>query len=569
MRCNGKSFRFLNKNTNISYTGVINKWVKELNSLYGVNVHYYVYKYKKERHDYLYGEDLAAQFSSPIPMTIIAKVNNDSLSLSKFGLQTQAECEMFIPFDTFASAMGDPKAYPKVGDLVRLTEAGLDRPGGGGYPFWYGTSLCSAFSGCGHLTGGDADASICNGLFNSLQTMDNTILSSDCNVPTDWIRGPNIYEITSVIDDNLAQGLNPMLSHTVWNLKAIRFDNSYQPDAPVENGSDMINDSQYYGKLSGGTATPENEKRYPQHSDKENEKYWDYNRYSLDTIYGDYGAKPKSEIVPSITYSASADPYSDQYAVVYDSLPFVTFEEEPEEGTTTFFSVFADSGTIALSSHDEAEEVENAKSRYVLKDQGDCLRSEKIYAVYILDQTIALEYIGGMSSYDYTTETLFNNIYLKDASGNSFARLFVKDGTISLASVETGELLSRTLIYTPMNELTTTSGTLIETGISAIGDLAYFTTLVINDEVSITSAIGSPTTSPSERYLMRNSDIESGFNVFNFMVFGQTIGIQYLGGPEAISNVLCGTLELQSEKTGPIKNLSIIGVDLLLSNPVD
>jgi len=266
--------------------------------------------------------------------------------------------------------------------------------------------------------------------------MDNTILSSDCNVPADWTRGPNIYEITSVIDDNLAQGLNPMLSHTVWNLKAIRFDNSYQPDAPVENGSDMINDSQYYGKLPGGTATPENEKRYPQHSDKENEKYWDYNKYSLDSIYGDYGTKPKSEIVPSITYSASADPYSDQYSVVYDSLPFIAFEEEPEEGTTTFFSVFVDSGTIALSSHDEAEEVENAKIRYVLKDQGDCIRSEKIYAVYILDQTIALEYIGGMSSYDYTTETLFNNIYLKDASGNSFARLFVKDGTISLASVE-------------------------------------------------------------------------------------------------------------------------------------
>ena len=125
------------------------------------------------------------------------------------------------------------------------------------------------------------------------------------------------------------------------------------------------------------------------------------------------------------------------------------------------------------------------------------------------------------------------------------------------------------MIYTPMNELTTTSGTLIQTGISAIGDIAYFTTLVIDDEISITSAIGSPTTSPIERHLMRNSDIESGFKVFNFMVFGSTVGIQYLGGPEAISNVLRGTLELQSEKTGTIKNLSISGVDLLLTDPVD
>ena len=90
-------------------------------------------------------------------MVVYAKVNSDSLMLSKFGLQNTAELEVYIPFDTFGAAMGDQHAYPKSGDLIRLTEAGLDRPGGGGYPFAYGicpsgiggTGNCPAVSGPG------------------------------------------------------------------------------------------------------------------------------------------------------------------------------------------------------------------------------------------------------------------------------------------------------------------------------------------------------------------------------------------------------------------------------------
>lgn len=440
MRCNGGStLRFSNRNYNKTYSSIINKWTKELVSLYGTRIDYYVYNYKLGRQDGIYGEDPAAHFSDPIPMVVYAKVNSDSLMLSKFGLQNTAELEVYIPFDTFGAAMGDQHAYPKSGDLIRLTEAGLDRPGGGGYPFAYGicpsgiggAGNCPAVSGteCDTITGDALDLLSCCRNANSMSEDNETCEDDGINPMSGWMRGPKIYEITSVEDDNIAQGLNPMMTHTMWNIKAIRFDNSYQPDAPVEHGSNMVNDSPYYGKLPGGTQTPENEKLYPQTADKENKQYWDYNKYKLDTVYGGYGAIPKDDLPVAVTYDPSMDPWSEKYSQVFDNITFYDLNAM-QIGQMVNYSMFIDNGTMFLQ-HVE-QPVGEVRGVIHMKDISPCISEykTKVYAVYVYDANISVEYVGGYGNVEYGTP-VYTSLYLKDQTTEAKVKVYIKDGALS------------------------------------------------------------------------------------------------------------------------------------------
>lgn len=303
MRCDGNSIRFLNKNSNAAYRAQVQKWINELIALYGTTINYYRYNYNTTRHDYLYGEDPAAHYSPPIQMIAIVQLNQDSLTLSKFGIQTNAELQCYIPYSTFSDAMQDPKAYPMAQDLIELTEVGVDRPGGGGYPHFYsGTSACLS---------GDPDSLNAIACDPENRTLENGIVHTECNPVSGWIRGPQIYEVTEYRDENIAGGLNPMLSHNVWAIMGTKFDNSYQPDAPQEIGSHMVNDSNKYGKMPGGTETPEVEKQYPQTADDESKKYWNWEHNQYDSVYGGYGQTDR--VSADTTYAPSADPTSIKY----------------------------------------------------------------------------------------------------------------------------------------------------------------------------------------------------------------------------------------------------------------
>ena len=322
-RCTADKLRFLNRNTNKTYNAQINKWAEEIVAMYGTRVSYYVYQHDKSRGDYLTGDDLAAPFSDPIDMTMYCKVNSDSLTLTKYGLQTQAEMEAYITISAFAAAMGDPYAYPKAGDLIRLTEAGMDRPGGGGYPYMKAVSGES-----GEECAEDAGADPCDPNDDPYAEVD---ISPSAVDMTNWLRGPNVYEITQAKDDSMSEGLNPMMVHNVWKMSCIRFDNSYQPNAPVEAGQNMVNDSIVYGKLPGGTDPQTPEKTYAGTSDREaTRKYWDYEAgMDLDEVYGGYGGvgsvdgnRPPPSAV-DVTYSPVTDPYSPDYEHVMSGLPIL------------------------------------------------------------------------------------------------------------------------------------------------------------------------------------------------------------------------------------------------------
>jgi hypothetical protein len=302
-------------------------------ALYGTKIKYYRYNYRTERHDYLYAEDPAANYSPPVEMIAIVQLNQDALTLGKFGIQTNSELQCYIPFETFSRAIGNAKAYPMAQDIIELTEVGIDRPGGGGYPYFYtGTSAC---------TSGDNDSVDAIACDSGNRSLSNDFISSDCNPVSSWIRGPSLYEITEYRDENIAAGLNPMLSHNVWSIKGTRFDNSYQPDAPQEIGSDMVNDSPTYGKLPGGSDTPESNKKYTQNADQEAGTYWEFGQNGLDSVYGGYKQKAR---VPVITYDPTKDPYSPKY--LYDAVENLVMNDS---ATNTDYKLVIKGGLVTAS----------------------------------------------------------------------------------------------------------------------------------------------------------------------------------------------------------------------------
>ena len=452
--------RFTNKNYNKSTTAQIQKWIDEQVALYGTSVDYFEYNYQLGRHDYLLGEDRPAPFKDPVQMIAIVNVNNDNLMLSKFGLQTQSDIVCYIPYKRFAEAVGNKLARPKAGDLIRLTELGMDRPlGPYGYPY-YGadctedSSGSSGTSGASGASGFTLPTKECTETDECCQTVDIDSLicckdpnknEGDDTYKTNMDKlsawnasgkapfGPNIYEITTVRDEDIAGNLNPMMGHYVWKIEAIRFDNSYQPNAPVENGSNMVNDAPYYGKLPGGSETPENGKLYPQTTDKEEDRYWDHNKYKLDQVYGGYGYKKKEDLVSRITYDPKTDPYSDQYWYIYESLPFCDLATVAV-GDIKYFNLNTNNGDLILT--ESTEILTNAKAKYYIRDTSPCKDPNRlyVYALFVYDAGIALQYVGDVATLDDVIYTsIFIKDQMKDEEGNDIiTRLWVKDGKLAL-----------------------------------------------------------------------------------------------------------------------------------------
>ena len=450
------NLNFLNKNNNKSTNAQINKWIEEIISLYGTRIDYFVYDYRLERHDYLLGEDRRSPFLPPVGMRAIVNVNNDNLMLSKFGLQTQSDIVVYIDYKTYGSAMKNNLARPKAGDLIRLTELGIDRPlGPYGFPY-YGadcnesqTNQNSQSDECKQKVDEccqpiDADSLICckdpdknDGDDTYKENMDKI---KEWNLSGKAPFGPNIYEITTVRDEDIAGNLNPMLGHYAWKIEAIRFDNSYQPNAPVENGSNMVNDAPYYGKLPGGTETPENGKLYPQTTDKEEDRYWDHSKYKFDQVYGGYGYKPKDEIQNKITYDPKTDPYAPEYWYVFDSLPFHDLLTA-EIGFLKYYNLFVKENDLALEESNDVPS--SARAKYYIRDTSKCVDPNRlyVYALFVYDGGIAVQYVGEVTSLD---DVIYSSIFIRDERGkqdgsDAVARLWIDNGRLTLTTHVTEE----------------------------------------------------------------------------------------------------------------------------------
>lgn len=302
MRCaNGTGgLRFNRKSANENERKVFQNYWKELTQLYGTFVDYFVYDYSKEKHDYFYGEQPLAPFIVPPKgLSILAEFQNDSLLLSKFGIQTEADVTFIIPIQSFYEKFGHG-AEPKAGDLIRMTELGWDRPGGMDD---MNIPEVAPVSACDDIT--SPLQQLCrDGIVDqSFTCQSDTGAYSGYNVPENFdklLRGAPVFEITERRDENMTLQYNTLQGHYVWILHAKRFDYSYQPNAPREPGSSIPSDSSLVGLISSGHSTyptvtglplPEDRKELPdnfeQNVDDDSKKTWDY-KNTDNSVYGGY-----------------------------------------------------------------------------------------------------------------------------------------------------------------------------------------------------------------------------------------------------------------------------------------
>jgi hypothetical protein len=238
--CLSGSLRYLDVNNNTAEIQLWENWWTEQISIFGMKVNYYVNKYSLSAHDYFYGEQPLAGFAVPIPMVICATLNNDSIILSKFGLQGTADFTAIIAIKTFTNSLtssslsGITKIYdyePKAGDLIEMSEYGSTRPNG---------------------------------------------------------RSGQIYEITERVDQKGGTN-NQLMGHYVWMVQAKRYDYSYEPAAPREKKMDQVYDNKFDGVVNSLPKVLET-KTYTQFVDKSSEKVFNYaeNPQSNTNVYGDY-----------------------------------------------------------------------------------------------------------------------------------------------------------------------------------------------------------------------------------------------------------------------------------------
>lgn len=226
--------RFTDKDINGNERHLFNVTWSEILSAYGQEVDYYVNQYSLSSHDAFYGEDPMAGFATPRRMIMGVAVNNDSVLLSRFGIQATSDFTALIHISAFKSFFGED-AEPKSDDVIFLTEFGNDRPGG---------------------------------------------------------RGAAAYQITSRDDEELSQ-INQLAGHYVWLVRGKRFDFSNEPNIPREPVMDQVYDNAFAGLLSGtslSSISASEVKKYPYDVNTDAKaNVFNYQQEGVNTgVYGDY-----------------------------------------------------------------------------------------------------------------------------------------------------------------------------------------------------------------------------------------------------------------------------------------
>lgn len=207
-----------------------NYWTEQIN-LYGQKVGYYVNNYSVlSGADNLYGEHPTQVFSPPKEVKMLIQLNDNAIMLSQYGLQSDDEVTAFITISAFYAAFG-PNAEPKSGDLFQLTEFGQDRPGG---------------------------------------------------------RRGRFFEITQRNDEDSAQ-INPLMGHYVWEIKAKRFEYSFEPGlSAIEVDNNLLTLQQIFDDTRSPSVSGV-DKPYPDNADTiGREIVFDYTGTNFPNQYGGY-----------------------------------------------------------------------------------------------------------------------------------------------------------------------------------------------------------------------------------------------------------------------------------------
>tara|TARA_B110000495_G_C23039634_1_gene622602 strand:- start:30 stop:818 length:789 start_codon:yes stop_codon:yes gene_type:complete len=220
--------RLTDKSKNIHERENYSKWYKEQICMFGTEILYQAASNDLTTYDPLYGEDADQSFSSEVKMIFYIEMNENALTLSQFGINSDDEVTAYIHIDNFFTSMGgkgDAKKggiEPKAGDIFRLYEYGNDRV----FP-----------------------------------------------------RDGSLYEITERLDQDIEK-INPLMGHYIWLIKAKRFDYSFEGNVTAEGGSKQVDEDSIYDPYM------ENDEQWSTITSNDIYDYGDYG--GGDAVYGDY-----------------------------------------------------------------------------------------------------------------------------------------------------------------------------------------------------------------------------------------------------------------------------------------
>jgi hypothetical protein len=202
-------YRFTDKSIQESERFLFSNWWREQINQFGVKVKYFVNTYNVLSANNLYGEEPTKVFADPREIIIAATLNENAITLSQFGFQSDDDITAYIHISSFydefytLSAVWETQyniVEPKAGDIFQLSEYGDDRPNN---------------------------------------------------------RQAKYFEITEKLDEDISQ-INNLAGHYVFLIKAKRLDYSFEPNIPFNNltsgisGNSQIYEDSFAGRLSGG-----------------------------------------------------------------------------------------------------------------------------------------------------------------------------------------------------------------------------------------------------------------------------------------------------------------------------
>jgi hypothetical protein len=225
--------RYLNKGITVNERENFSGWWKEQIEHYGTEITYYTNGYGLSSHHFLYGEDPTVAFVSAGPVVMVTDITNDAIMLSKFGIMADCDMTCVVHISSFQETFGTYRE-PIAGDLIDMIEYGGagDRPGG---------------------------------------------------------RGAPTYEITERDDQNLQFNANALMGHYIWVIKCKRWEYSSEPGTHAEPLNIQINDSEDYGRDTGGANPAELVQPYPDSVDKAAECIFNHDATDISEPYGYYG----------------------------------------------------------------------------------------------------------------------------------------------------------------------------------------------------------------------------------------------------------------------------------------
>lgn len=247
--------RYLDIATNVYEIQLFNNWWGEQISQYGMLVYYYVNQYTLSGHDFFYGEQPLAGYLPPFPIVMAITLNNDSIILSKFGLQGEADITGVISINTFTSALSSSSLSsitarynfePKAGDLIELVEYGATRPNG---------------------------------------------------------RSGQIFELTERVDQK-GGDRNQLLGHYIWTVKGKRYEYTYEPQAPRESLSQQVFDNKIAGFVPLNAGTPGADVRVIENT-TEKTYFQNVDKQSRENVYN-YIANTNQPLSGYLSYSGSS-----------------------------------------------------------------------------------------------------------------------------------------------------------------------------------------------------------------------------------------------------------------------